>query len=135
MTPWDMEVLARTIYGEARGESDAGKIAVAWVVLNRVADPRWPDTIAGACLQRAQFSCWNERDPNRAKIVAITLEDEFFRTCMAVAWAAVSGFEMDQSRGANHYLTAELAERSPPPWFDRQYVTARVGAHLFLRLV
>lgn len=129
-----MEVLARTIYGEARGEPDAGKVAVAWVVLNRAADPRWPDTVAGVCLQRAQFSCWNDRDPNRAALIAITLEDEDLRICMAAGWQAVGGITGDPTRGANHYLTAALAERTPPAWFDWAHVTARIGGHLFLTL-
>jgi spore germination cell wall hydrolase CwlJ-like protein len=130
-----MEVLARTLYGEARGEPDAGKIAVAWVILNRAADPRWPDTIAGVCLQSKQFSAWNINDANRARLIAVTADDAVFLGCIAAAWSVVGGLEADQSRGANHYLTADLAERSPPPWFDRQHVVARVGSHLFLRLV
>jgi spore germination cell wall hydrolase CwlJ-like protein len=134
VTPWDIEVLARTLYGEARSEPDAGKTAIAWVILNRVTDRRWPKTIAGVCLQPKQFSAWNERDPNRTKLIGVTLLDEHFAACMAVAWSVIGGVAPDPTKGANHYLTTELAERSPPPWFDRQHVVGRLGAHLFLKL-
>lgn len=54
----DMPVqeLANVIYHEARGESLAGQIAVGYVVLNRVEDKRFPNTIKGVVWQRHQFS-------------------------------------------------------------------------------
>lgn len=67
----DTDILARTIYGEARGESISGQEAIASVILNRVAFAKrrgrywWGNTIAGVCLAPWQFSCWNENDPNR----------------------------------------------------------------------
>ena len=67
----DTDILARTIYGEARGESISGQEAIASVILNRVAFAKrrgrywWGNTIAGVCLAPWQFSCWNENDLNR----------------------------------------------------------------------
>jgi hypothetical protein len=56
----DVDTLARTIYGEARGENMLGKRAVAHVILNRVkANSWWGKTIAGVCRYKWQFSCWN----------------------------------------------------------------------------
>lgn len=52
----DIKELANVIYHEARGESRKGQIAVAHVVLNRVADPRYPNSVAGVVWQRHQFS-------------------------------------------------------------------------------
>jgi hypothetical protein len=53
---------------------------------------------------------------------------------MAVAWSVIGGLASDPTKGANHYLTEALANTSPPPWFDRQHVVGRLGAHLFLKL-
>lgn len=65
LTAGDIDILARTIYGEARGEPWEGKIAVAWVVRNRAERGGWwGDTIREVCLKPWQFSCWNETDPN-----------------------------------------------------------------------
>lgn len=55
MSETDVRELANVIYHEARGESRRGQAAVGYVVLNRVADPRYPDTIEGVVWQRAQF--------------------------------------------------------------------------------
>lgn len=55
MTEKDITELANVIWHEARGESEKGQIAVGHVVLNRVRDPRYPNTIEGVVWQRAQF--------------------------------------------------------------------------------
>ena len=55
---------AKLIWGEARGvESVTERSAVAWCVLNRVDDPRFPDTIAGVILQPNQFVGYSEQHP------------------------------------------------------------------------
>lgn len=67
----DIDILARTIYGEARGEKTIGKKAIACVVLNRYKSGKWfaGKTIAETCQKKYQFSCWNPTDPNRQKIL------------------------------------------------------------------
>ncbi len=68
----DIDVLARTIWGEARGEGIAGQIAVGWCIRNRVEmdlhnDGRpdwWGEGYEGVCRAPWQFSCWNKNDPN-----------------------------------------------------------------------
>nr|WP_242833176.1 spore cortex-lytic enzyme [Desulfosporosinus acidiphilus] len=52
----DTNLLARVVNGEARGESYSGQVAVAAVVLNRVADPVFPNTIAGVIYQPGAFT-------------------------------------------------------------------------------
>lgn len=54
--------LALTIYGEARGESYGAKVAVAWVIRNRVESPRYPDTYREVALQPGQFPCWTDHN-------------------------------------------------------------------------
>ncbi|MFT8135469.1 hypothetical protein ACMYLZ_23150, partial [Salmonella enterica subsp. enterica serovar Enteritidis] len=66
----DRDILARTLWGEARGEGQAGQIAVAWTIRNRVFDGKakswWGEGYAGVGLKPGRFSCWNKNDPNYA---------------------------------------------------------------------
>ena len=90
----DAEILtlARTLYGEARGEPREGIEAVANVILNRVLSNRYPNTIAKVCLQRLQFSCWNDNDPNR-KIISRLMpgDNPIFDIVLQIATRAVLG--------------------------------------------
>jgi N-acetylmuramoyl-L-alanine amidase len=52
----DKEMLARLVHAEAQGEPYAGKVAVAVVVLNRVASPDFPNTVPQVIYQQGQFS-------------------------------------------------------------------------------
>lgn len=56
----DIELLAKLIAAEARGESYIGQVAVGAVVLNRVAHASFPDSIAGVIYQKGAFSCIND---------------------------------------------------------------------------
>ena len=56
----DIELLAKLIAAEARGESYVGQVAVGAVVLNRVAHASFPDSIAGVIYQKGAFSCIND---------------------------------------------------------------------------
>jgi N-acetylmuramoyl-L-alanine amidase len=56
----DIELLAKLIAAEARGESYMGQVAVGAVVLNRVAHASFPDSIAGVIYQKGAFSCVND---------------------------------------------------------------------------
>ena len=62
----DLTLLAKLIAAEARGESYTGQVAVGAVVLNRVAHPSFPDTIAGVIYQKGAFSCVNDANWNVA---------------------------------------------------------------------
>jgi spore germination cell wall hydrolase CwlJ-like protein len=125
----DIDLLARTIFGEARGETIEGRIAVANVVMNRVTDPRWPDTVRGVVLQPKQFSTWNENDHNRDLILAVTDENPVFRECLEIAQAAVDGRLDDMTGGANHYFADWI---DLPSWARRMASTVTIGAHRFL---
>jgi len=129
-----VEVLARTLYGEARGETLAGKEAVACVVLNRVARATarggsywWGRDVVGVCLKPWQFSCWNTNDPNRAKLLAISEANRTFRTCLSVAGRALAGAVEDKTAGATHYHTRTVT----PAWSRGRAPCAVIGGHLF----
>lgn len=56
----DVELLAKVISAEARGESYEGQVAVGAVILNRVKHPSFPDSISGVVYQKGAFSCVND---------------------------------------------------------------------------
>lgn len=152
-TAQEIEILARTIYGEARGEPLRGRVAVAWVILNRTradigADGKpdwWGEGIIGVCCKPWQFSCWNENDPNRAKLTAVSLDDDVFRECHAIATltAKVAGkgdadlepLFSDPTGGAVAYVTRALLDRNPPAWARDRAPDAWIGNHAFFREV
>jgi len=131
----EVEVLARTLYGEARGEELAGIEAVASIILNRVAFAQtrgrywWGNDIKSVCLKPSQFSCWNKADPNRKKLLALSPRDPAYRLCKRIAKRAVAGDLPDQTEGATHYHTHAV----DPFWARGHVPCAEIGNHLFYR--
>lgn len=126
----DVDALARTLWGEARGGSRLGLEAVAAVVLHRVKrnrPQRFGDGVAGVCRMPMQFSCWNEGDPNLPKLLAVTANNAAFVTCLEVAERALQGLLADPVSGADHYHTAAVA----PAWARGHTPTRRIDDHLF----
>lgn len=135
----DLVTLARTLWGEARGEPDDGKAAVAWVIRNRASRAGFAGGLVGksgavakVCLAPWQFSCWNEGDPNRAKL--LTLSDDRCEHERAIALAVLEGDIADPTHGADHYHTIARpgwAQQWPPSWAAAMRETARFGGHVF----
>ena len=68
--------MAKTMWGEARGEGKSGLVAVGWVIRNRCQSGGWfGNTIRKVCLKPYQFSCWNEDDCNKAQMDDLTPEN------------------------------------------------------------
>jgi len=139
VTLHDVDILARTLFGEARGEygrSEGGLsalIAVANVVMNRMSEKSWYGaTIAAVCLKPWQFSCWNRADPNYVIIKERIIDHPIFTICQGVAEAVAAGQWPDITKGSNHYHTAEMVR--PPDWAREQDPILRIGRHLFYRL-
>ena len=134
----DLEVMARTVYGEARGEPWLGKVAVAWVLRTRAEldlgnDGRpdwWGEGLAGVAMAPWQFSCWNPLDKMRRRIEeanSAKLADSL-RACFAV----LVGEELDPTQGATHYYADSIPA---PKWAQGRKPTAIIGHHSFFRLV
>ncbi len=127
-TAQDIDTLARTLYGEARGESTLGRAAVASVILNRIARPRWwGRTVHGVCRKKWQFSCWLENDPNFATLRAVTKANPLFRDCLVVAELACAGLLGDSTKGATHYHAPSVK----PRWARGKKPCVVIGAHSF----
>lgn len=136
----DIDTLARTIWGEARGEGVAGMEAVAAVIMNRVnADlgndgkpDWWGEGVEGVCRKPWQFSCWLLDDPNLDKLLSVTSKDPWFAHAIEIAKRAIKGELEDPTNGASHYCTAAVADKTA--WAKGKTPVARIGAHLFFRL-
>jgi len=130
-----VDILARTIYGEARGEKFLGKLAVACVVMNRVhADLNndnkpdwWGEGVKAICLKPYQFSCWLENDPNLEHITTVHDGYEDFLVCLAIAAGAMAGDFEDVTGGATHYHTKAII----PAWANGKEWSALIGNHIF----
>ncbi|MGQ9371949.1 cell wall hydrolase [Azospirillum sp. ST 5-10] len=138
----EREIVARTLWGEARGQGHKGMEAVACVIRNRATHPRWwsrnkaddipDDTFSAVCLDPWQFSCWLAKDPNRAKLLAVTEADPAYRLALEVADDVLAGRLEDVTNGADHYCTRAAASRTS--WAKGRKPVATVGDHLFYRL-
>ena len=135
MTPdsVDLDLMARTIYGEARGEPDEGWSAVAWVIRNRAAKGGWRgDTPAHVCLCRAQFSCWNKLDPNRQVIADLTLFHPGYRKALRIVGGVMDAAGVDDpTKGATHYYAGDLS----PQWAAGETPSAIIGRHKFFNSI
>lgn len=134
------DTLARTIYGEARGEycrpngGIAAFIAVANVIHNRLKLPNlFGSTVEDICRKPFQFSCWNTRDPNYHLVRAVTPEkDSLFACALRVAEEVLEGRWPDLTHGADHYHATWM--KTYPVWADAEKSTQRIGQHIFYRL-
>ena len=115
-TSGDVDLLARLISAEARGEPYAGQVAVGAVVLNRVESPAFPGSISGVIYQSGAFSCL--QDGQFWKPVA----DSAYRA----ARDALNG--SDPSGGALYYFNPATATSK---WIWSRPVITTIGRHRF----
>lgn len=112
----DVELLARLISAEARGEPYNGQVAVGAVVLNRVRHPSFPNTMSGVIYQANAFTCL--QDGQFYEPVA----DSAYKA----ARAAISG--SDPSGGAIYYFNPDTATSA---WIWSRPLIITIGKHRF----
>ncbi|MGN1421630.1 MAG: spore cortex-lytic enzyme [Eubacterium sp.] len=112
----DVELLAKVISAEARGESYEGQVAVGAVILNRVKHPSFPDSISGVVYQNGAFSCVN--DSNWYAPVADSAK--------RAAIDAINGW--DPSGGAIYYFNAA---KTNDAFMHSRPVIKTIGDHKF----
>lgn len=126
----EIDLTARTIWGEARGEGIRGMQAVANVIRNRVKAGSWyGQTYEDVVLKPYQFSCWNENDPNFSKIWTVDESDVQFSNAKGIAKLAYNGDLLDITGGATHYHRAGAT----PNWAFYMQKTAVIGNHIFYK--
>lgn len=142
-----LDLVALTLWGEARGLDIAGRIAVGLVIAHRVADPRlkYGEGWAQVVTRPWQFSCWQEISGKENAIAVRTLATQVeagtepkgataWTECLWVAEGVMDGVFVDFTHGATHYLTRALYEQKPPGWAKGQTPVATIGEHVFFRL-
>ena len=127
LDPVALDTLARTIWGEARGEGALGMQAVAAVVMNRVRSGRFGPDATIVCRARRQFSCWNDGDPNREKLLSAGDTDPRFRAALRIARRALAGLGDDPTQGSTHYDARYVNPRRA----RGRAPAAEIGRHVF----
>lgn len=137
------EVLALTLWGEARGETIEGQVAVANVIMNRwKSNPSKYKSIIDVCLEPKQFSCWNEDDPNKAKMDLIATKVDSgmippeIKQQIYIA-RGVLGFNFhDNTKGSKHYITTSLFDSENRPRWAKHPTNdpVRIGNHIFFNV-
>jgi spore germination cell wall hydrolase CwlJ-like protein len=133
MTPDDVATVARTLYGEARGEGLYGMLAVACVIRNRVKHPTvrwWGAGWAGVCLAPRQFSCWNPGDPSLGQARYAEITSDLLAVPAVAARAVMFEDCPDVTNGADYYHSIRVY----PAWARGKDLAAAYGWHRFYRL-
>lgn len=128
-----VSVVARTLWGEARGEGRVGMAAVANVIANRVSlGWRGAADAIDVCLARKQFSCWNDGDPNLARMERVMrAPDAAYLDACDIARRMLAGDLPDRTDGATHYFVSTLRPR--PRWAEGQTPSQVIGQHEFYK--
>lgn len=116
----DVQLLARAINGEARGESYEGQVAVGAVILNRVKNSSFPNTIAGVIYQPGAFTAVSDGQIN------VPIKEG--STVLKAAQDALNGW--DPTNGAIYYFNPDTATNS---WIWSRPLIKTIGKHRFCR--
>ena len=116
----DVQMLARCVNGEARGEEYVGQVAVAAVILNRVDHSSFPNTIAGVIYQPGAFTAVSDGQID----VPIDPNSTVYKACKD----AMNGW--DPSGGAIYYYNPA---KTTNKWIYSREVICRIGNHVFAR--
>lgn len=111
-----VNLLARAINGEARGEPYTGQVAVGAVILNRVKHPSFPNTIAGVIYQPGAFTAVSDGQ----------IHAQMEESCIRAAKDALNGW--DPAGGAIYYYNPKTATNR---WIRTRPVIATIGKHVF----
>ena len=116
----DLQLLARAVNGEARGEPYEGQVAVAAVILNRVKHSSFPNTISGVIYQPGAFTAVADGQIN----VPIAENSTVYKACRD----AMNGW--DPTSGAIYYFNPNTATNS---WIWSRPLIVQIGKHRFCR--
>lgn len=134
----DIDAIARTAYGEARGLGEDGMRAVICVIVNRVSKKAWYGLTAYEVCHKYetmesgrtiyQFDCWDPKDPNCAKCQNVTTNDPQFVIAMQLAEDSQEFNWMDVTDGALNYFSTTIPL---PSWARGHNPCYSIGNMLF----
>ena len=114
----NVNLLAKAIYGEARGEPYTGQVAVGAVIMNRVKNSKFPNTIAGVIYQNGAFDAVSDGQINLTPDA----------NAKKAAQDALNGW--DPSYGAVYYFNPSTATNK---WIWSRPMTVTIGKHRFCK--
>jgi len=115
-----VDLLARLINGEARGEPYKGQVAVGAVVMNRVKSSEFPDTISGVIYQKGQFSCVTDGQFDKA------IDED--STVYKAAREALNG--ADPTSGCVFFYNPKTTKSK---WLYTRTTVITIGSHSFAK--
>ena len=116
----DLQLMARAINGEARGESYEGQVAVGAVIMNRVKHSDFPNTIAGVIYQPGAFTAVEDGQINQPIAEGSTV--------LKAAQDALNGW--DPTDGCIYYFNPNTATSS---WIWSKTIVKTIGKHHFCK--
>jgi N-acetylmuramoyl-L-alanine amidase len=114
----DIKLMSNAVYGESRGEPFIGQVAVAAVILHRVTNPKFPDTISGVIFQPGAFTAVQDGQ------IWLTPND----TARKAVLDAINGW--DPSHGALYYFNPDTATSG---WIWGRPQIEKIGKHIFTK--
>lgn len=121
--------LSEALYFEARGETIKGQFAVAEVILNRVENPRYPDSVCGVINQGTgrKYACqFTYTCDGHAEVIT---EEKTYERLRKIAKLMLNDVPKTLTKGATHYHTTAVS----PNWSRVYPRTATIGVHHFYR--
>lgn len=116
----DLQLMARAINGEARGEPYEGQVAVGAVILNRVKSSQFPNTIAGVIYEKGAFTAVSDGQIN------VSIKED--STVLKAARDAMNGW--DPTGGAIYYFNPSTATNK---WIWSRPLIKTIGKHRFCK--
>lgn len=116
----NLQLIARAINGEARGEPYEGQVAVGAVILNRVKDSKFPNTVAGVIYQKGAFTAVSDGQINQPIAEGSTV--------LKAAQDALNGW--DPTGGAIYYFNPATATNK---WIWSRPLIKTIGKHRFCK--
>lgn len=116
----NLQLIARAINGEARGEPYEGQVAVGAVILNRVKDSKFPNTVAGVIYQKGAFTAVSDGQINQPIAEGSTV--------LKAAQDALNGW--DPTGGAIYYFNPTTATNK---WIWSRPLIKTIGKHRFCK--
>lgn len=117
-TQANVNLLARIISAESRGESYTGQVAVGAVILNRIEHPSFPDTLSGVIYQKGAFTAVTDGQ----------FDQPVASSAYNAARDALNGW--DPSGGAIYYYNPDKTSNQ---WIRTRPVIKRIGKHIFCK--
>jgi hypothetical protein len=131
ISPAQLDMIARTVVGEAGNQEPLGQAAVAHVILNRVSDGRWGNSPSSVVLAPNQFEAWS----NPQALASIPRTSKQYQDALAIAKQVASGDIPDPTNGAMNYANVDTVQKrgnqSAMNWINGMTNVTKIGDHTF----